>query len=144
MLGGVIGLAITTTVLIASIKSQLNGILSEDQLNSLLQSTGSISGFSTTQTAATRLVYGNAFNLQMRIIMAFSIASLCISLFTYRRYPLSLQDWAKKKEEYLATKPSRSTALREEVLDDKDSADKAGVGVQVKAQVTVGAGCDMN
>ncbi|MCJ1392470.1 hypothetical protein MMC18_005337 [Xylographa bjoerkii] len=134
VLGGVIGLAITTTVLIASLESDLSGILSPDQLNSFLQSTGSISGFSTLQTAMTRLMYGKAFNLQMKIIMAFSIASLCISLFTFRKHPLSLQDWAKKKEDYLVMKNLRNVDHREEADDKEESARAKEGDVQVKAE----------
>lgn len=43
------------------------------------------------KAAATRAVYNDAYNLQMKIALGFSALSLCICLFAYRRNPLSLE-----------------------------------------------------
>lgn len=46
--------------------------------------------FPPAQGAATRLIYNDAYNLQMRILMGFAIASLVVSLLAFRRHPLDL------------------------------------------------------
>lgn len=92
VLGGLVGLAICTAAAFDLVKSKLSSILSSVQLNSMLQSSYSIAEFSPAQQDATRRVYGDAFNLQMKIVMGFTIGSLCISMFTFRRRPRSLQE----------------------------------------------------
>lgn len=104
VLGGLIGLAVCTAVLFESVKSQLSSILSARQLTSLLQSTNSIAEFSPAQQDATRSVYGAAFNLQMRIVMGFTIGSLCISIFTFRSRPRSLEEVHQREGEAKANR----------------------------------------
>jgi hypothetical protein len=86
----VIGLAISTTALQNYIKPRLASILSPEQLLQVSQFSGSIAQFPPEQAAATRLVYNDAYNLQMRIVMGFALASLVISLLAFRRHPLDL------------------------------------------------------
>jgi hypothetical protein len=88
----VIGLAISTTALQNYIKPRLALILSPDQLSQLSQFSGSIAGFPPEQAAATRSVYNDAYNLQMRIVMGFALASLLVSLLAFRRHPLDLKN----------------------------------------------------
>jgi hypothetical protein len=103
VLGGLVGLAICTAVAFDLVKSELSSKLSAAQLKSLLQSSYSIAQFSPAQQDATRRVYGDAFNLQMKIVMGFTIASLCISLFTFRRNPRSLEEVHQRHEKQKAT-----------------------------------------
>src|SRR5277367_3488258 len=90
MLGAVMGLAISTTALSNYIRPRLGSVLSPEQLSQLSQFSGSIAQFPPEQAAATRAVYNDAYNLQMRIVMGFALASLIISLLAFRRHPLDL------------------------------------------------------
>jgi hypothetical protein len=90
ILGAVIGLAISATALSNYVKSRLASVLSPEQLSQLIQSSGSIAQFPPEQAAATRGVYNDAYNLQMRIVMGFAIVSLVVSLLAFRRHPLDL------------------------------------------------------
>lgn len=85
-----IGLAISTTALSNYIKPRLASVLSPQQLSQLSQFSSSIAQFPPEQAAATRVVYNDAYNLQMRIVMGFALASLVISLLAFRRHPLDL------------------------------------------------------
>lgn len=97
VLGGVIGLAIAQAVLYRSLRSKLGSILSPQQVAALLDSTGSISKFLPAQATATRQVYGDAFNLQMRIVTFIAAASVVSSCFAFRRHPLPM-DRSKRTE----------------------------------------------
>ena len=114
VLGGLIGLAICTAVLIQSVTTRLSSVLAPEQLHSLLQSTTSIAQFSQAQAAATRSVYGDIFNLQMRVVMFFTVGSLIISIFTIRRHPRSLTQVHERQGETEALKREEAGINREE------------------------------
>jgi hypothetical protein len=88
----VIGLGISATALSNYIKPRLASVLSPEQLSQLFQSSGSIAQFPPEQAAATRSVYNDAYNLQMRIVMGFALASLVVSLLAFRKHPLDLNN----------------------------------------------------
>ncbi|KAI4101558.1 MAG: hypothetical protein L6R37_004884 [Teloschistes peruensis] len=96
VLGGVIGIAIAQVVVSSTIRSDLASILNPTQLDSLLQSTASITALSPAQAADVRRVYGHAFNLQTRMVMYFAIASLVVCLLGFRRHPKSFAETGKK------------------------------------------------
>jgi hypothetical protein len=70
---------------------RLENILTLDERYQLSQSNLYIAHLSPEKAAATRAVYNDAYNVQMKIVLGFSIVSLCICLFAYRRNPLSLE-----------------------------------------------------
>ena len=86
-----IGLAVSTTALSNYIQPRLASVLSPEQLSQLSQFSGSISQFPPEQAMAARLIYNDAYNLQMRIVMGFAVASLVMSLLAFRRHPLDLK-----------------------------------------------------
>jgi len=90
ILGAVIGLGISATALSNYVKPRLASVLSPEQLSELFESSGSVAQFPPEQAATTRAVYNDAYNLQMRIVMGFALASLVISLLAFRRHPLDL------------------------------------------------------
>jgi hypothetical protein len=86
----VIGLAISATAFSNYVKTQLASILSPNQLAQLSHSSASISQFHPEQATATRIIYNDGHNLQMRIVMGFALAGLVVSLLAFRRHPLDL------------------------------------------------------
>jgi hypothetical protein len=86
----VIGLGISATALSNYVKARLASVLSPEQLSELFESSGSVAQFPSEQAAATRAVYNDAYNLQMRIVMGFALASLFVSLLAFRSHPLDL------------------------------------------------------
>ena len=103
VLGGVIGLAIAQAVLTRSLGAKLGSILSPPQIQSLLESTGSILHFSPSEASATREVYGQAFNLQMRIVTFIAAASLIVSIAAFRRHPKSFGESSQKQQRSLSS-----------------------------------------
>ncbi|KAL8995318.1 MAG: hypothetical protein Q9169_004922 [Polycauliona sp. 2 TL-2023] len=99
VLGGVIGIAIAQVVVSSTIRSDLPSILNPAQLDALLESTASIATLSPTQASEVRRVYGNAFNLQTRMVMYFAIASLVVCLIGFRKHPKSFADAGKNATE---------------------------------------------
>ncbi len=95
VLGGVIGLAIAQAVLLSSVRSHLISVLTPSQLDLLLSSTTYIASLPPEVAQLTRQVYGDASNLQMRIIVGFAGASLIASLGAWRRHAVEYADIAK-------------------------------------------------
>lgn len=95
VLGGIIGLAIVQAILISYLRSTLNSVLTPQQLESILASTTNIASLSPATAALTRASYGDASNIQMRIVAGFGGASLLVSLFTWRRHVVPFADVAK-------------------------------------------------
>ena len=95
-LGGVIGLALAQAILTRSLDSKLGSFLSSQQIAALLDSTRSMSDFSPAQAKSPLEVYGDAFNLQMRIVIFIAAASVVSSLFAFRRHPVSVTGCTKE------------------------------------------------
>ncbi|OBT66624.1 hypothetical protein VE03_03890 [Pseudogymnoascus sp. 23342-1-I1] len=97
VLGGVIGIAISQAILNAQVKGELREVLGEEMLAALLRSAAEIEQMTDEQAMATRECYGKAFNAQARIMMYFTVASLLVTLFTFRRRPISLEALDKEQ-----------------------------------------------
>jgi hypothetical protein len=95
VLGGIIGLAIVQAILLASLRSALSALLTPPQLSSILSSTASIASLPPAAELLTRAAYGDASNVQMRIVAGFGGASLLVSLCTYRRERVEFADVAR-------------------------------------------------
>ena len=86
-MGGAIGLAIVTTVLNSYVKSHLADTLSSSQIDGLLRTTETFATLAPDVAETARTVFGNAFNIQMRIMIGFSAAQI----------PTVLLMWQKKQ-----------------------------------------------
>ena len=86
-MGGAIGLAIVTTILNSYVKSHLADILSPVQIQALLRTTEAFATLPPDVAETARTVFGNGFNLQMRIMIGFSAAQI----------PTVLLMWQKKQ-----------------------------------------------
>jgi hypothetical protein len=92
ILGAVIGLAFANTALNNYTSSRLGDILTPEQRLQLAASSKILSSLPPSQALETRKVFNDAFNLQMKIVMAFCILSVIISAGAFRRHPLSLEN----------------------------------------------------
>ena len=133
VLGGVIGLAIAQAILTRSLDTKLGSFLSKQQIAALLDSTRSISNFSPSQAQSTRQVYGDAFNLQMRIATFIAAANFLISLGAFQRHPVSVMDRAKEQQARILGAKAEEVELeqgqrRGRVGEDAQPTDERGAG----------------
>ncbi|KAA8905057.1 major facilitator superfamily transporter [Sphaerosporella brunnea] len=87
VLGGTIGLAICTALQNNHVKSGLRAFLTEPQISSILDSTAAISLLDTDTQNEVRRVFAGGYNLQMKIMTAFSAAVFLTSLIMLERKP---------------------------------------------------------
>lgn len=86
-MGGVIGLAIVTTVQNSFVKSMLSQSLSRDQIDQLLQSAEVVATFAPETRTVIKTAFANGYNIQMKILAGFAAAQI----------PSSLLMWQKKQ-----------------------------------------------
>jgi hypothetical protein len=115
VLGGIIGLAIVQAISISSLHTSLSPLLTEPQLTSILSSTYNIASLPPQVAQATRAAYGDAMNIQMRIISGFAGASLLVGLFAWRKEVISFEDVAKGRGpgQLRATEETRASTTGE-------------------------------
>lgn len=83
IMGGAIGLAIATNVLDSSIKRHLLTVVSSQQLDGILQSPQSISTLDRGLQSTVRMIFGNGYNVQMKIMIGFGAAQVLASLLIW-------------------------------------------------------------
>ncbi len=86
-MGGVIGLAIATTVQNGFVRSRLSQSLSKDQVDQLLQSAEAVALFSPETQVGIRSVFANGYAIQMKILAGFAAAQI----------PSTFLMWQKKQ-----------------------------------------------
>jgi MFS-type transporter involved in bile tolerance (Atg22 family) len=87
VMGGVVGLAIVATVLNGYVRAHLTQFLSKGEVDSLLQSAGTVATFTTEVQALIKDVFAKGYNLQMKILAGFAAAQI----------PSSMLMWQKKQ-----------------------------------------------
>ena len=85
LMGGAIGAAIATSVLNSFVKSELSSVLSQEQLAAVLDSTGAIGGLPSPVVGTVRSVFGQGYNLQMKILAGFAAAQVPSALLMWRK-----------------------------------------------------------
>ncbi|EEY15609.1 conserved hypothetical protein [Verticillium alfalfae VaMs.102] len=86
-LGGTIGLAVCSALLIDHIRSQASAILTPTELASILSSSGNIALLPPEKQYATRVIFAEAYSRQMRVMLYFSLAALGSILFLFEKKP---------------------------------------------------------
>ena len=86
-MGAAIGLAVVTSVLDGFVRSRLSMFLSAGQVGALLQTSVVVNTFSSEQQEKIRAIFGQGYNIQMRILIGLAAAQL----------PSSLLMWQKKQ-----------------------------------------------
>ncbi|KAI1347291.1 major facilitator superfamily transporter [Xylaria sp. FL0043] len=87
VLGGTIGLAVCSAILINYIKDATSDFLSPDQVGEILLSSGNIDSLAPETQSRTRMVFAAAYSQQMRTMLYFSIASLLSLLLLLEKRP---------------------------------------------------------
>ncbi|KAF3937745.1 hypothetical protein ABW19_dt0203791 [Dactylella cylindrospora] len=82
VLGGLVGLAIATAILHQRIEEELPGILTQDQLHSLLKSPRVLATLQPEQVAAVKGVYASSYDLQFNMSAAFAGLGFIFSCLT--------------------------------------------------------------
>ncbi|KAJ5973965.1 major facilitator superfamily domain-containing protein [Penicillium waksmanii] len=85
MLGGVLGVAASTTILNHYLKSRLSHSMRPEELSALLKTTESIKNFSPEIQLRAREVYALAYSMQMKLAGAFSVAQLLAVAMIWKR-----------------------------------------------------------
>lgn len=99
VLGGLVGIAVSQTILTGRVNTELRTILSQDQLAALFRTVESIKDFTADQAAEIRERYGWGFNLQFRVMMYFAIGCLIITLGCWIRNPMDVQARERVEEQ---------------------------------------------
>lgn len=84
-MGAVIGVSIVTCVLSSYVQRHLGAILSADEVELLLDSSSMIDSLPISVQSTVRLVYAEAYNLQMKILMGFSAAQIPAAVLMWRK-----------------------------------------------------------
>ena len=84
-MGGVLGLAIVTTVLNGFVRSKLHLYLSQEQIASLLRSAANVNSFAAQDQLLIRDVFAAGYNLQMKIMAGFAAAQIPSSLIMWQK-----------------------------------------------------------
>jgi hypothetical protein len=85
VMGGVIGLAIVTSIFNSFIRSDVSSFLSGNQVDSLLKSTSYITTLSPTVQISTRDAFSAGYNLQMKILAGFAGGQVLSSFLMWRK-----------------------------------------------------------
>lgn len=86
-MGAVIGVSIVTCVLNSYVENHLSSILSATQIEGLLRSSGMINVLPAELQSPVKLVFAEAYNLQMKVLIGFSAAQV----------PAAALMWQKKQ-----------------------------------------------
>ena len=84
-MGAVIGVAIATCVLNSFVESHLSNILSSTQVEGLLRSSGMINTLPAELQIPVRLVFAEAYNLQMKVLIGFSAAQTAAACLMWQK-----------------------------------------------------------
>ncbi|KAM0499255.1 hypothetical protein ACHAO3_004290 [Verticillium nonalfalfae] len=87
VLGGTIGLAVCSALLIDHIRAQASAILTPTELASILSSSGNIALLPPEKQYETRVIFAEAYSRQMRVMLYFSLAALGSVLFLFEKKP---------------------------------------------------------
>lgn len=87
VLGGTIGLAVCSALLIDHIRAQASAILTPAELASILSSSGNIALLPPDKQYETRVIFAEAYSRQMRVMLYFSLAALFSILLLFEKKP---------------------------------------------------------
>ncbi|KAL4937317.1 hypothetical protein BDV06DRAFT_232667 [Aspergillus oleicola] len=85
MLGGALGVAIATAILNSRLKGDLDSLLSQQELDAVLDSAQTIGSLRPSVQDTVRRVFGDAYNQQMKAAGGFSVAQLLVVVLVWKR-----------------------------------------------------------
>lgn len=118
ILGGTIGLAVSTIIFNIRVGTDLKGILSPSEITALRRTLNSIPYFSVAQQAAISYAFALSFNEQMRVCMY--IAAVC--------WVVSASTWSAKATPLLKRKEIHDAAIEDPNSEEVREAMKEELG----------------
>lgn len=91
MLGGILGLAIVTSVMNRWIRLPLLEILPSEQVKALLETTDALKSFPEATQLAVRELFGQGYNLQLKIMIGFAVAQIPATLMMWKKKPIMIK-----------------------------------------------------
>ena len=86
--GGAVGLAIVIAVTNRSVASELSRVLPQAQVHQILQSTNTITTLPPNLQLGVRTVFGEKYNLQMKIMIGLAVAQIPATLLMWTKSPI--------------------------------------------------------
>lgn len=90
LLGSAIGLALATNVFNDRLENRLPSFLNSEQVKDLLESTDYMASLTQGLQHQTKRVYSEAYDLELKVIMAFAFAALLVLLMLIEKKPRRL------------------------------------------------------
>lgn len=87
VLGGSIGIAAANALFRLQSHRELQGILSEEQIDALQTSTKVLNTLDASQAHAVRQAYSDAFSKSMQVCVCMAAVAFVAALFTWQRHP---------------------------------------------------------
>ena len=84
-MGSVIGVAIVTCILNTYMERRLSKILTPTQLDAVLQSSSEVSALPEELRHVVQLLFAEAYNLQMKVLIGFSAAQIPAALLMWQK-----------------------------------------------------------
>jgi len=100
LLGGNIGLALSTVILNSHLTTDLPGILTPQQIENVRRSLNAIETFSPREVVAVAEAFANAFKGQPQACTGVSAACFLLCFLTWQRRPPSFVDVEEKKVQF--------------------------------------------
>lgn len=91
VLGGLVGLAIVTSVMNRWIASPLLEVLSPDQAQATLETTAALNSFPQATQLTARAIFGEGFNLQVKILIGFAVAQVLATALMWEKKPIMIR-----------------------------------------------------
>ncbi len=90
LLGSAIGLALATNVFNNHLQTRLSAFLTSEQVKSLLDSTDNMGALNDSLQHHAKRVYAEAYDLELKVILAFAFAALLVLLILIEKKPRRL------------------------------------------------------
>ena len=85
------GLAIATSVMNRWMASPLLKVLSPNQVEALLETTDALNSFTQAEQLAARAIFGEGYNLQVKILIGFAVAQVPATLLMWEKKPVVIR-----------------------------------------------------
>lgn len=99
VLGGTIGVAVSTIVLNREIEKDLSGVVTQSQLNNFFASPIEAYNWNIQDQMKVRIAETAAFNISMQICTGVAAACLILTLLTYQRRPPTMLERKRQLED---------------------------------------------
>ena len=86
------GLAIVTCVMNRWMATPLLTVLSPNQVEALLETTNALKSFTQAEQLAARAIFGEGYNLQIKILIGFAVAQVPATILMWEKKPVMIRE----------------------------------------------------